>query len=100
MHRLPIRCRDDKWEVLVPFSTGDRWIACNSQQDAHQMSLSGNLAFDAIDRKRSGAEIAEELEAAARFFFEYKCDERAIWLAEHAKFARGEPSIFDSHSRG
>jgi hypothetical protein len=100
MHRLPTRCHDGIWEVLVPFSTGDTWIACDSHRDAHQMSLSGNLAFDAIEGKRCGEEVAEELEESARYFFKYECHERAIWLAEHAKFARGEPSIFDAAHGG
>ena len=86
--------------MLVPVSSGDTWIQCQSAQDAQQMSLSGNLAYDAIERHRAGEEIAEELEAAARLFFKYDCHERAIWLVEHAKFARGEPTIFDnSHAR-
>jgi hypothetical protein len=96
MQRLSMRCINGSWEVLVPFSTGDRWIACRSQQDAHQMSLSGNLAFQAVEGKRRDEDIAQELEAAARFFLKYDCVERAAWLAEHAKVARGEPSIFGS----
>src|SRR5262245_54633755 len=98
MHRLPLRCIDCIWEVLVRCSAGDRWIACRSQQDAHQMSLSGNLAFDAVERKLRGDGLAQELESAARFFLKYDCVERAAWLAEHAKVARGEPSVFDPTS--
>jgi hypothetical protein len=96
MHRLPTRCVNDIWEVLVPVSTGDRWIACNSEHEAYEMSLSGNLAFDAVEGKRRGDEVAQELEAAARLFLRYDCVERATWLAEYAKVARGEPSIFYS----
>jgi hypothetical protein len=59
------------------------------------MSLSGNLAYHAFERKRSGEEIAHELEDAARLFLRYDCTARAAWLHEHAKFARGEPSVFD-----
>jgi hypothetical protein len=99
MHRLATRCRHGTWAVLVPISAGDSWIPCRSMQDARQMSMSGNLAFDAIERQQAGEEVAQELEAAARLFFQYDCHERAIWLAEHAKFARGEPTVFgDSHS--
>ena len=98
MHKLATRCVNGHWEVLVPFSTGDQWIRCESMQDAHQMGQSGNLAFDALERIRTGEEIAQELESAARLFFQYNCHERAIWLAEHAKVARGEPSIFDPPS--
>jgi hypothetical protein len=63
--------------------------------DAYTMSSSGHLAFQAIERKQPGEDLASEIEDAARLFFDYECYERAIWLAEHAKFARGEPSIFD-----
>jgi hypothetical protein len=59
------------------------------------MSASGNLAFQVFERERSGGEIAHELEDAARLFLKYSCTARAAWLHEHAKYARGEPSIFD-----
>jgi hypothetical protein len=96
MHKLPLRCRDGRWEVLVPRGHGEAetWITCRREAEARQLAASGNLAFEAIERKRSGEEIASELEACARLFFTYGCIERSMWLAEHAKFARGEPSVF------
>lgn len=65
-------------------------------QDAYAMSMAGNLAYDAAGRLQSGEDFAEELQAAARLFLKYGCTERAAWLAEHTKVARGEPSIFDT----
>lgn len=75
MHRLPTRCINEIWEVRVPFRKGDTWVQCRSMRDCHTMALSGNLAFDAIDRRRSGAEFAAELEEAARLFLAYACTE-------------------------
>ena len=96
MHRLPVRFFDGCWEVQVPLDHRAEWIRCDSQQDAYQMSLSGNLAYDAFERNRAGEELAQELNDAARLFLEYGYTDRAIWLTEHAKYAKGEPSIFDS----
>jgi hypothetical protein len=96
MHRLQTRNVNAHWEVLVPFSTGEQWIQCDSMQEARHMSVAGDLAFETIEGRRTGEEAAQELEDAARLFFKYECHERAIWLAEHAKVARGEPSIFDT----
>ena len=98
MHRLPTRVIDGHWEVQIPVNGHVAWIRCDSQQDARRMSDAGNLAFDAIERKRTGEELAQELEDAAHLFLKYKCTDRAAWLAEHAKVARGEPSIYDSAS--
>lgn len=96
MHKLPLRCCNDRWEVLVPRADGeDIWIYAHTEADARQLAGSNSLAFEAIERKRSGEEIAKELEACARLFFQYGCIDRTVWLAEHAKLARGEPSIFD-----
>src|SRR5262245_48267798 len=96
MHRLPMRFHDCRWEVQIRLDHHTRWIRCDSQQDAQQMSLSGNLAYDALEGKQTGREIAEELEDAVRLFLKYGCTDRAAWLHEHAKYARGEPSIFDT----
>jgi len=96
MHKLSLRCHNGRWEVLVPHGHGeaDKWICCRTEADARQLAASGKLAFEAIERKRSGDEIAKELEECARLFFSYGCTERSMWLAEHAKLARGEPSVF------
>jgi hypothetical protein len=80
----------------IPKPSIDQTIRCDSQQDAQQMSLSGNLAYDALERKQSGAEVAKQLEDAVRLFLKYGCTDRAAWLHEHAKYAKGEPSIFDT----
>jgi hypothetical protein len=58
------------------------------------MSLSGNLAYDALEGKRGGADVARELDDAARLFLKYGLTDRAAWLHEHSKYARGEPTIF------
>src|SRR5262245_51804598 len=100
MHRLPIRCVEGHWEVQVPLDRHVEWIRCDSQQDAQQMSHSGNLAYDAFEHRRSGEEVAGELDEAARLFLKYDCTARAAWLHEHAKYARGEPSIFDGADPG
>ena len=68
---------------------------CGNEADCLQMADSGNLAFDAIERLRTGPEIARQLGMSAALFNRYGYHERAKWLMEHAKFARGEPSIFD-----
>jgi hypothetical protein len=96
MHKLSIRCRSHKWEVLVPGSNCESWIQCKSIADAQQMAASGNLAYDAFQGNRAGEEIAQALEDCARLFFAYDCHERAIWLTEHAKYARREPSLFQA----
>jgi hypothetical protein len=98
MHRLPTRCRLGQWEVFVPHGSDGDWIRCGSLSIARTLSESGNLAYHAIERRRTGEEIAAELEAAAELFRQFNCPERAAWLLEHAKFARGEPSIFDDSS--
>jgi hypothetical protein len=100
MHHLPVRCLNGYWEVQIPLDHHNEWIRCDSQQDAHQLSLSGNLAYEAFERKRSGEEIAQELETAARLCLKYGCTARAAWLHEHAKYARGEPSMFDGAAPG
>ena len=96
MHRLPIRRINGHWEVQVPLDHHSEWIRCGSQRDANKMSLSGNLAYDALEGKRSRQEVAHELAEASRLFLKYGCTARATWLHEHAKLVKGEPSIFDS----
>ena len=99
MHRLSIRCLRGKWEVLAPSVDSDFWIRCKSLEDARKLSQSGKLTFEALEGQSKGHEVANELDDVARLFCAYGFHERAAWLAEHAKFARGEPSIFDiSHA--
>src|SRR5262245_8167119 len=100
MHRLPVRCDNGTWEVQVSLDHQIVWIRCDTHQDAQTMSLSGNLAYEAFERKRSGEDIAQELQDAARLFLNYGCTARAAWLHEHAKYARCEPSIFDAAESG
>jgi hypothetical protein len=95
MHRLPVRLCEGKWEVLLSRNGAGHWLCCDSEKDARQMAASGNLAYEAIDGKRPGEDIAQDLEACARTFSNYGCDDQAKWLMEHAKIARGEPSVFD-----
>ena len=99
MHGLPVRLFDGKWEVLLSRNGASHWLGCDGEKDARQMAASGNLAYEAIDGKRPGEEIAQELEACARTFNKYGCDDQAMWLIEHAKVARGEPSAFDDDPR-
>jgi hypothetical protein len=94
MHKLSTRCRNQHWEVLVPGANCEVWIQCKSIVDARRMAVSGNLAFDAFQGSRAGGEIAQALDDCTHLFLDYDCHERAAWLAEHAKFARGEPSLF------
>ena len=95
MHKLSTRCHRGAWEVLIPNGALGKWVRCRHYADAHRMAVSGNLAFDALERVRTGDEIVQELQACADLFGLYGCNERAAWLLEHAKFARGERSLFD-----
>jgi hypothetical protein len=47
----------------------------------------------AAEGDRVGNGIAGELESAAALFSKYDCDSTAAWIIEHAKFARGLPSV-------
>ena len=95
MHKLPTRCNDGIWEVLIPNGVTEKWTRCRTETDARLMAASGSLAFDALEGVRTGDEIGQELEQCAELFSRYECNERAIWIREHAKFARGKPSLFD-----
>jgi hypothetical protein len=97
MHKLPIRFHEDRWEVQVPTPNNHtEWIRCDTQGDAHRMSQSGKLAFEALECIEDDEKLAAELDEAAQQFLKYGCTERAAWLHEHAKRARGEPSSFDN----
>jgi hypothetical protein len=95
MHKLPIRIANGHWEVQTPLDHHSEWIRCDSQQDAQAMAVSGNLAYEVFEGKRSGEVIAQALLDAVRLFLKYGCTAQAAWLHEHAKYAKGEPSIFD-----
>ena len=90
MHKLPTRCVDGHWEgPEIPVNSHSAWIRCESQEDSRRLSDSGNFAFDAIERKRTGEEIAQELQDVARLFLKYNCAERAAWLHEHCQVRQG-----------
>ena len=96
MHKLPLRFDQGRWQVQIPVGSQSTWVFCDTQGDAHCMSQSGKLAFEALECIENDEKLAAELDEAAHLFLKYGCTERAAWLHEHAKRARGEPSIFDT----
>ena len=96
MQRLPLRFHEGRWQVQIPAGSHATWISCDTQGDAHRMSKSGKLASAALECLDNDEKLAAELDKAAHLFLKYGCTERATWLHEHAKRARGEPSIFDT----
>ena len=75
--------------MQVPIGKRAVWIRCDSQHDAQQMAGVGNLASEVLERKRLGADVAEELSDASHLFLKYCCTDRAAWLVEHAEVGEG-----------
>ena len=96
MSGWPIKYCDNCWQVQITEGQDEpRWIRCETDADAYQMSACLELMGVAMEGDREGDEIAQELESSASLFTKYGCDAEARWIMEHAKFARGLPSRLD-----
>jgi hypothetical protein len=69
--KLPVRkVGDGPWEVLVVGK--DRWLSCDSEDDARIIAATPVYEYDALERVRSGPKFADELRHLADLLEKYR----------------------------
>lgn len=62
-NRMPVRQREDRWEVLI--AEKDAWVLCDSEEDALALALTPVLEYESLERSRTGPGFADELDRTA-----------------------------------
>ena len=68
--RYPTRQLNGQWQVLV-VNDEDRWLDCGNQEEAMLLSQSMILCQEVAEGTRSGHDVAEKLEHAAKVMERY-----------------------------
>jgi hypothetical protein len=84
--RFPVRKRDGQWEVLI--STENTWLSCETERDARIVARGLVLKYEALERTRTGAEFAAELDELADTLKKYRIDLGSRFFRRRADRAR------------
>ena len=84
---LPVRkVADGRWEVLIV--SDDRWLPCNSEDDARVIAAAPVYEYESLERTRSGSEFANELDHLADVFEKYRMGFGSKFFRDRAEAAR------------
>jgi hypothetical protein len=77
---------DGPWEVLVV--SNDRWLACESEDDARILAEAPVYEYESLERIRSGAQFANELDRLANALERHRMGFGARFFRRRAEESR------------
>ena len=84
---LPVRkVGDGSWEVLLV--SDNQWLSCESEDDVLLISVAPVYEYESLERMRSGAEFANELDRLANVLEKYRIGFGSRFFRRRAEEAR------------
>ena len=84
---LPVRkVGDGPWEVLIV--SNDRWLPCDSEDDARVIAAAPVYEYESLERTRSGSQFANELDRLADVLENYRIGFGSRFFRRRAEEAR------------
>ena len=80
------RVGNGPWEVLI--ASNDRWLPCHSEDDARLIAAAPVYEYESLERIRSGAQFANELDRLANTLEEHGIGFGARFFRRRAEEAR------------
>lgn len=77
---------DGAWEVLIV--TNDRWLPCESEDDARVIANAPVYEYESLERIRSGSQFAIELDRLADVLEKYRIGFGSRFFRRRAEEAR------------
>lgn len=85
--QLPVRkVGDGPWEVLI--ISNDRWLPCESEDDARLIAAAPVYEYEALERIRYGPDFADELDRLANVLEDYRIGFGSRFFRRRAEEAR------------